>query len=794
MEEGERVLNLVRFLFGCGPAAKRFRCLCSGALLGLSALAASQVNVTTYHNDIQRTGLNSSEYTLNLSNVNSKTFGLLFSLPVDGYVYAQPLYLSGVSIPGKGVHNVVYIFTEHNSVYAFDANSNQGVDSSPLWHVNLGPSVPNNDVGTGDIVPEIGITGTPVIALPGKVKSQTPTIYLVEKTTQSLTGAPGYFQYLHALDATTGAEKFGGPVLIQAKVAGVGDGTDGNGQVPFNALIQNQRPALLLLPPSTGVGNGDLYIGWASHGDNGPYHGWLMKYSADNLKQEAVYNTTANAKTDPSGYPIAAGGIWQGGAGMASDGKSIFFATGNGTYEPSIGAYGDSILRVALDLTLQDYFTPFNEQNMDDNDGDLGSGGVMLLPSEVGSAAAPELAVQAGKYSTVYLVNTQDLGGFHSSDHIVGELPNGLTGVWGSPAYFDGKVYFGPYYSPLVAFGVNDGKFTRNGAISQSPDGYGYPGPEPAVSSNGKANGIVWAIESDQWNSGGNAYLKAYEAANLSNELYDSSTTGGRDTLGGAVKFTVPTVANGKVYVGSAYSVGVFGLGTWPANPSIVTPSGNYVNKVMVQVNEATPGAAVYYTTDGSIPTTSSNRYTVPVQLTQCTTFTVRAFLPSGTASGVATAYYQINASYGSGNGLMGNYYQDSQDPTGTPTVQQVAPVIDFNWNGNPPVTSSSWTGGGDDWAASFVGHILAENTETYTFTTYSDDGVQVWVNGQQIINDWTYHAPTYDSGTITLTGGTKYTIEVDYFQGGGGSLLYLYWAAPGMAQQIVPQSQLYNP
>jgi hypothetical protein len=287
-------------------------------------------------------------------------------------------------------------------------------------------------------------------------------------------------------------------------------------------------------------------------------------------------------------------------------------------------------------------------------------------------------------------------------------------------------------------------------------------------------------------------YLKAYQATNLANELFDSSQTGGRDTLGGAIKFTVPTVANGKVYVGSAYNFGVFGIGTWPAAPNINTPNGNYTEgAVQVSVTDNTPGAKTYYTTDGSAPTTSSNQVNGGlVTLTTSTTLTTRAFLPSGAGSAISTGYFQINADIGTGNGLQGNYYNDSQNPTGTPTWTEIDPEVNFNWMGQSPAQGVA----GSDWSAKWVGHILAENTETYTFTTESDDGVQLWVNGQQIINDWTYHAPTYDTATINLIGGTKYTIEVDYFQGGGGSLLYLWWSAPGMQNQIVPQSQLYYP
>jgi hypothetical protein len=778
--------------------------------MGMATLSLSQVSVTTYHNDTQRTGLNSLETTLTPSNVNPNSFGLLFSLPVDGFVYAQPLYLPSVSIPGKGTHNVLYIATEHNSVYAFDADSNQGSNAQPLWHVNLGPSVPNGDTGSGDIYPEIGITGTPVIlpAVQG-VRGSTATIYLVSKTkTFDANGNPVYTQKLHALDATTGAEKLNGPVTIQASVPGVGDGTDGTGHVPFNALIQHNRSALLALgaPVLSGGGSSSsnivlpplgatptIYMAFASHGDNGPYHGWLFGYNANTLAQTAVVNTTPNAKTDPSGYPLAAGGIWQSGGGIASDGSNIFLATGNGTFNPSNGSYGDSILRITTPgLNIADYFTPADQQTLDDYDEDLGSGAVMLLPSSVGSSTYPSLLVQCGKEGSIYLVNRNSLGKNGTTDHVVQELPYTMGGIWGAPAYFNGNIYYGPIYGSLLAFPIANASFTNNGAAAWSPTYYGYPGPTPSVSANGTNNGIVWALQNDGSGPNGTAVLHAYLASNIGTELYNSSATNGRDLLGGLVKFSTPTIANGKVYCGNAYSVSVLGLGKWAATPTVTPASGNYPNSVTVTVTDSTPNAVVYYTTDGSTPTQSSNAYSGPVTFNSSLTFTAKAFAPGYGPSAQTQDNYQINAVIGNGTGLLGNYYNNYTDPSqplpGTPTNSELDPLINFNWNGGSPIAGV----GGDNWAAEWKGQVQAETSSTYTFSTYSDDGVRVWVNGQEIINDWTYHAPTWDSGTITLTGGQKYSIVIDYFQGGGGSLLQLDWSAPGMPFQLVPTTQLY--
>ncbi len=791
-------------------AARVLRVLTSAWTVGAAALAMSQVSVTTYHNDNFRTGLNNAETILTPTSVTPSTFGLLFSLPVDGYVYAQPLYLPNVAIPNKGAHNVVYIATEHNSVYAFDADS-----SGPaLWQVNLGPSVPNTDTGSWDIYPEIGITGTPVIVPAAQgVRGATPTMYLVSKTkTTDTNGNAVYTQKLHALDVTSGAEKFGAPVVIQGSVAGTGDGTDGHGHVPFQPLIQHNRSALLALTPSgVGIGGGSgtstsastadarpagstapvIYIAFASHGDIGPYHGWLFSYNANTLQQTGIYNTTPNGKTAASGYPIAAGGIWQAGGGIASDGSSIFFATGNGSFDPSTGSYGDSVLRISLpNLTVADYFAPADQLTLDDYDIDLGSGAVMLLPGGTGTNLSPNLMVQAGKEGSIYLMNRTNLGKYGTVDHVIQELPSVMGGIWGSPAYFNGNIYFSPIYGSLLSFPISGN--TMGGVSSWTPTYYQYPGATPSVSSNGNTNGIVWATQNDGTGPNGTAILHAYVATNLGTELYNSAATNGRDIMGGAVKFSVPTIANGKVYSGNAYSVSVFGLGKWAATPTVTPASGNYPNQVQVTVTDTTPNASIYYTTDGSTPTQSSTLYNGPVTFNSSLTFTARAFAPGYGGSVQVQNYYQVNAVIGNGTGLWGNYYNNYTDPSqpfpANPTASELDPLINFNWDGNSPISGVA----GSNWGGEWKGTLQAETSSTYTIYTYSDDGVRVWVNGQQIINDWTYHAPTWDAGTITLTAGQKYNITIDYFQGGGGSVLQMYWTAPGMPWQLVPTSQLY--
>ncbi len=759
-----------------------------------------QPSVTTYHNDIARTGLNSSETILNPSNVRPSTFGLLFNLPVDGQVYAQPLYLPNVSVPGKGTHNIVYIATEHNSIYAYDADTNAGANSQALWKVNFGPSVPNGDTGTGDIVPEVGITSTPVI---GSItyNNSVPLLYVISKTkTLNKTGQAIYTQKLHALDTTTGAEKLGGPVVIQGSVFGTGEGSVG-GIVTFNSLIQHSRAALLIVPQTANSANPQarvtivhggapaLYVAFASHGDNGPYHGWVFVYDTATLSLLGIVNTTPNGLTDPSGYPIAAGGIWQGGAGPASDGKNIYFATGNGKFDPATGSYGDAIVRMTDRVyKIADYFAPANQLNLDDYDADLGSGGVMLLPSSVGSKATPNLLVHAGKEGTIYLVNRSNLGKYGTTDKIVQELPYVMGGIWGMPAYFNGNVYFGPSYSGIVSFPISNGAFTKTQPSSYTGTYYQYPGPTPSVSSNGTANGIVWAIQADGYGSNLPAILHAYDATDLSKELFNSGDTGGRDLLGGATKFNVPTIVNGKVFVGTTDSVGVFGLGSWVAAPVITPNTGIYASSVTVKITDATVGAAIYYTLDGSIPTTSSKLYTAPFKLAVSASIRARGFKLGFGASSAPQMDYLIGAVTGTGTGLRGNYFNGSQDPAGTPTATRIDPTVNFDWGGGSPIGGVD----GNNWAGEWKGQIQAYTTGTYTLYTNTDDGVRVYIDGNLIIDNYTYHAPTIDRAQIALVAGAKHTIDIKFFQGSGGSVMQLYWSAPGLPMQIVPTTQLY--
>lgn len=483
-------------------------------------MAQAQVSVLTYHNDLARSGQNLNEPVLTPDAVASGRFGRLFSHPVDGYVYAQPLYVPGLNISGKGPHNAVFVATEHDSVYAFDADSTDGANAQPLWQTSFINSsagvttVPAQNTNCDQIVPEIGITGTPVIE-PGA-----GTLYAVAMTLEN--GA--YHQRLHALDIATGAERPGSPVEIQSA-----------GFVPRN---YKQRPGLLLL-------NGIVYTAWSSHCDIGQYHGWLMGYDAKSLRQVSVYNSTPNGNQ---------GSFWASGAAPAADSNSnIYLISGNGTFDADRGGpdLGESFIKLSPSnsLAVTDYFAPFNEAALSDQDVDTGSSGALLLPDAAGSAQHPHLLVSAGKEGRIYLIDRDNMGHFQSGSD--SQIPQSLTGainaLFGIPAYFNNTVYFSAVDDNLKAFAIRDGQLSPS-PTSQSATKFGFPGSVPSVSANGAANGIVWNLEPTN-----NGTLHAYDATNLSRELYQAG-------LDSYVKFSTPTIANGRVYAGTQNTMAVFGL------------------------------------------------------------------------------------------------------------------------------------------------------------------------------------------------------------------------------------------
>jgi Chitobiase/beta-hexosaminidase C-terminal domain/Bacterial lectin len=648
----------------------------------------AQVNVTTQRNDISRTGQNLNETILNTSNVNSTQFGALFSQPVDGFVYAQPLYLSNVTIGGQS-HNVLFVATEHDSVYAFDANTNGGSNSNPLWYASMlstahgaapgALTVSSEYVGT-DIIPEVGITGTPVI------DPASGTLYVVSATQEG----SNFILRLHALDVTSGAEKFGGPVAISGSVPGTGNGST-SGTLLFDPEWQNQRPGLLML-------NGIIYIGFASHGDGGPWHGWIFGYNAATLQQTGIFCTSPNG---------VGAGVWMGGGGLAAEVNDpvnhpygrMLIPTGNGDYTATMPYgtnmdYGDSILD--LDLTngaptIQDEFTPEGQANLDAYDGDQASGGLMILPVQT-SGPYPNLLVQAGKSGEVYLLNRNNLGGYNpAGDQVVQELPFsvGNVGAWTTPAYWNGTVYYWGVYDTLKAFPLVNGRLT--GPTAVSTETYGYPGANPSISANGTTNGIVWTIETDAYTNNGPAVLEAHDAVNPGTTLYSSNTNLARDNPGNAVKFAVPTVANGMVYVGTQDQVTFYGqvngeqVAAYPfLNPGSETFSGN----LTVSMTDPTPGAIIYYTLDGSTPTSASAVYTAPITVNASTTIQAIAsapgYLQSEVASGVYVDSLQTSTpTFSPGSGIF-------TGPVSV-TISDTTPgaIIYYTTDGSTPTTSS---------------------------------------------------------------------------------------------------------
>jgi len=496
-------------------------------------------DVLTYHYNNARTGLNSSETILTPANVNMATFGKLFTLPADSFVDGQPLYLSNLTIGGVAT-DLVIVPTEDASLYAYNADT-----GALVWHdtmLEAGEIVSGNR-GCAAISSE-GITSTPVILRP---KTGDPVIYTVAMTEDS---SGTYHQRLHAIDAITGRELYAGPVDIQAKYPGTGDNSSG-GYVIFDPSQYRERAGLLLIGHT-------VYLAFASHCDVRPYTGWIMGYNSQNLKQTTVLNLTPNGDE---------GGIWASGAGMSADAEgNIFLADGNGYFDttlnasgfPSEGDYGNAFLKLATTdgLAVADYFEMYNQVGENSQDLDLGSGGTVLVTPTDSSGKVWQLAVGAGKDTNIYVVDRTNMGKFTAaSNQIYQELKGVLPGgIWSMPAVYNGRIYYGPVGSPILAFKFQNAKLVATPA-AKTTTSFAYPGATPSISSNATTNGIVWAVENV-----GPEVLHAYNATNLQ-EIYNSNqASGGRDQFGAGNKFVTPTVANGKVYVPSATGVGVFGL------------------------------------------------------------------------------------------------------------------------------------------------------------------------------------------------------------------------------------------
>jgi len=524
--------------------------LAHSSSIALTVKAAAMTNapdVTTYHDDIARDGLNAEETILTLSNVNSAQFGKIGFDTVDGLVDAEPLYLANV-IVGGGLHSVLYVATEHGSLYAFDADN-----GAQLWKVSLVGSgeTTSDDRGCGQVSPEIGITSTPAI---DRRQGVNGTLFTVGMTKDA---SGSYHQRLHALDITTGAEIGGSPTEITAIYPGTGASASG-GNVLFEPGQYKERAALLLL-------NDNVYLGFSSHCDIRPYTGWVMGYSESTLQQTQVLNLTPNGSE---------GSIWMSGDGMAADSSgNLYFLDANGSFDttldasgfPANGDFGNAMLKVSTSgaLAVEDYFETYNTVTESDEDEDLGSGGEVLLPDETDAASVVRhLIVGAGKDSNIYLADRDNMGKFEAGivtdPNIYQEVMGALAGqVFATPAFFNGVLYYGAVGDALKAFPMTDAKLATTPS-SRSSTSFPYPGTTPSISANGTQDGIVWALESSMSAPG---VLHAYDTANLTHELYNTGqAAGGRDSFGNGNKFITPLIVNGKVYVGTQTGVAVFGL------------------------------------------------------------------------------------------------------------------------------------------------------------------------------------------------------------------------------------------
>lgn len=507
-------------------------------------------DVVTYHNDVARTGQNLNETSLTPATVNATAFGKIRLLATDGKVDAEPLFLSGVAVPGVGTRDVVYVATEHDSVYAFDASS-----GSTLWHVSLlGTGETTSDTrGCSQVTPEIGITSTPVI---DRSRGPNGIIYVVA---MSKTAAGAYVQRLHALDAALGGQLLGGPQTIQATFPGTGAGSSG-GVVTFDPKQYEERAGLLQI-------NGQIVTVWTSHCDIDPYTGWVIAYDAGTLARSSVLNVTPNGSR---------GGMWMAGAGPAADAQgNVYVLDGNGTFDttltaagfPNKGNFGNAFLKIATTggLSVADYFATFDTVSASNADTDLGSGGAMVFPDFVdASGKTRHLAVGAGKDGHLYVVDRDAMGKWNgSSNQNYQDISGALGGsVFSMPAYFNNTLYYGASGAKLKAFAIANARVSGT-AASSSAVSFAYPGTTPSISASGSTNGIVWAVENKS-----PAVLHAYNATNLATELYNSTqAASGRDSFGSGNKFITPMIVNGRVYVGTPTGVAVFGLLLAPPDP-----------------------------------------------------------------------------------------------------------------------------------------------------------------------------------------------------------------------------------
>ena len=713
------------------------------AVLAAALSCWGQASVLTQRNDNLRSGLNPNETILTTSNVNVNEFGKLFSVGVDDQVTAQPLYVYHVTFPGNVIHNVLIVATENDSVYAFDADTHTGANANPLWQANLldaahgaapgeVPFLFSNIPVCGDITPQIGITSTPVIDT-----STSPATIFVEAYSQDATDTTSIHR-LHALDITTGKEKSQGPVVIAGSVSGTGDESV-NGIVTFDPHQVYNKSALLLL-------NGVIYVSFGSHCDYSPWHGWVFAYDENSFAQKSIFATSPNSGES---------GIWMSGAGPAADSNGyIYLATGNGTFDtaPPVTDYGDTLLKLStVDsqgnngiLSVADYFTPYNQQIMSQTNQELGAGGVLLLPDQPG--AYPHVLVQAAKTGVIYFLNRDQMTSNPSSpgtpEHYCATCTSGdpqilqesgqhyISGVFGAPAYWNGRVFFWGITSPLMSIPLSNGLLNlaspTTGAISP-----GFPGGMPSVSSNGNTTGtaIVWATTKTG--------TYAYNAENISQLLWSSlEGPNGRDLGGTYVKYTTPTVVNAKMYIGAYKEIDVYGL------LPVIKPLNVTLGPGQVQQFTSLPGVTWSISPTGAGGISSTGLYTAPAVIAAAQTVTVTAMNTTGTTATAAIALVPSAAGASAATFLqydsttqgswIGTYGADGYSLAGG---NQLLPSYDPAFT---PQNSSSWT-----WA----------------YTTTDPRALEANSQGGGFAATW-YATPTF-SFDVNLTDGQSHQVAL---------------------------------
>ena len=801
----------------------------------LSVTIPAGANVVEYHSDFSSTGVNPLETQITPGNLNTTQFQKQYTTSVDGQIYGQPLYAHAVNITSgnlQGVQSVVYVATEHDSLYAINAYG-----GSILWQTSfinasdpkvnlLGATgistVSSVDAGNTDVSPEIGITSTPAIDL------ENGYIYVYAKSKQFVLGFTHFVHTLFKVDSHSGsivnshivADTYLSDNSIEYtfRTTDTGTGMDpyclgtgagsitvnGQSRIYFNALRQSSRSALTLA-------NGSVYIASASHGEQTPYHGWVIRCDADTLALTGVFNDT------PGMVSTAGAGIWMGGGKPVVDANGdVYVATGDGPFDgseaagldsngfPALGNYGDSVIRLTDDPTsspvnqnlngwgmkVADYFSPQNSESLYRGDNDLGSGGVVILPDSAGNSSHPHLLTASGKQGTIYLIDRDNMGKFNSTtDNIVQEWGNttttGINGAYNTPAFFNGTLYYFPALTGAGrAYPISNASFQPSSGhySSLAPDSIGFLNGTVTISANGTTNGIAWVFDR------GSNEVKAYDASNLASEIWTSANAGTRDQLpGSGTKFAVPTVADGQVFIksqgsGSSGYFTAFGPPALPtsapAAPSGLTATASFFNLVTLSWNDNSTNEDMFNierSGDGGatwtqIGTASANATTYTDTTTVATTpYQYRVRAHNGYQGDSYSDYSNVAALttphaplVGTGDGAAGAYYHDTNGIhlAGTPVLTRVDPTINFNWTGGSPDP----TIGNTFYSVKWTGKIQAPSTDTYTFYTESDDAVRLWINGQLIIDNWASHGTFENTADVQLSEDQFYTFEMDYY------------------------------